>query len=94
MRSPHLYAQLELIPLEQLAKLEAVSPWQHVCIWVNEFVDSSIKFLTGNQDPVIRVRHNRQNEVVYYVYDPVTGRSYNFSSAQAIRIWLDQRYYD
>lgn len=44
-------------------------------------------------DPKIRERHDRQGNVWFDVYDPVSGRSALLNSEAEVRAWLDTRYY-
>jgi hypothetical protein len=56
-----------------------------------------IKTAIANQvqngsEPRVWVRQDRQGNVYYQVYDPLSRRSATFSSESEIRYWLEQRY--
>lgn len=45
-----------------------------------------------NTDPKVFERHDRQGNLYYQVYDPLTRQSASFGSESEIRYWLEQRY--
>jgi len=50
-----------------------------------------MSYFSGSSDPQIRQR-TYGNQLVWHVYDPITGREWKFSTEQEVRIWLDERY--
>jgi hypothetical protein len=61
-------------------------------------LQTSVKWLTqwlqARDEPRITQRHDRQGNLYYQIYDPMTGRSASFGSESEIRWWLEQRYVD
>jgi membrane carboxypeptidase/penicillin-binding protein PbpC len=50
------------------------------------------QWLQARDEPRVTPRHDRQGNLYYQVYDPMTGRSASFGSEAEIRWWLEQRY--
>ena len=61
--------------------------------WLKESAIALINFLTGQQSLSIRAKQLRNGEIQWTVYDPTTDGRYVFDSQQAVRTWLEQRYY-
>lgn len=57
--------------------------------WWEQFVSQ----FSGTQDPQITEFLGRDGQVLWAVYDPVTNYREVFASEQAVRVWLEQRYY-
>ena len=51
-----------------------------------------LKALTQTDEPRIWVS-SRSREKRWCAYDPFTNRSVSFDSEEALRVWLEQRYY-
>lgn len=59
-------------------------------------IQSLIKFLdsTSNyQEPKINQKCDRQGNIYWQIYDPVTRQYASFASEKEVRIWLEKRYY-
>jgi hypothetical protein len=53
-----------------------------------------VRLLTGDSEIRIWQRCDRAGNIVWYVYNPATEQSAQFSSEQEVRVWLDQHYYE
>jgi hypothetical protein len=51
-----------------------------------------IKLAAGSSEPQISEHSDRQGNIFWRVYDPISQTSARFSSEMEVRIWLDQRY--
>jgi len=56
--------------------------WQHL-----------VTALTKAQEPQIWQSYDRQGNLWWYGYDPMTGRSICRDSEAEMRIWLEERYH-
>lgn len=54
---------------------------------------SLLKFATGAEGPMVRERCDRNGEISYTIYDPVTQQQSDWLSEMEARTWLEQRYY-
>ena len=50
------------------------------------------QWLRHRDEPKITQCRDRQGNLYYQVYDPVTNRSDSFGSESEVRWWLEQRY--
>ncbi|WAL61704.1 hypothetical protein [Thermocoleostomius sinensis] len=46
-----------------------------------------------SSEPKIYQKHDRDGNVYFKVYDPVTHQTEILTTEQEVRVWLDQRYY-
>ena len=101
MTQQELYAQLELISPEQQEQAAAT----HTLIdsetaqgrqsrW-SQLGRAVVNYLVGAQaqDPKIWTHRDRDGHLYYEAYDPVTRTRHHFDSERAVRVWLDERYY-
>ncbi|MEL6490348.1 MAG: hypothetical protein AAFV85_12040 [Cyanobacteria bacterium J06634_6] len=61
--------------------------------WFKQGLGSLLDFLTGQQTLSIRTEVLRDGTRRWTVYDPERNRRQVFYSQQAVRTWLEQRYY-
>ncbi len=61
--------------------------------WIKAWLHSLLNFLTGSQTLNIVKRSRPDGTVQWIVYDPNTEHPRFFDSEQAVRVWLEQRYY-
>ncbi|MGI8934174.1 hypothetical protein [Leptolyngbya sp. BC1307] len=60
---------------------------------IRQWAKAVIDFLTGQQTLSIRKQLSADGTVQWMVYDPDSGSRRLFNSEQAVRVWLEQRYY-
>jgi hypothetical protein len=51
-------------------------------------------FAPAENQPRINIRYSLNGEMLFDAYDPVTQQRLHHSSEDALRAWLEQRYYD
>lgn len=96
MISSDAYARLELISAQSSEPL--LYPPQHLSqrpllAHVAQKVWRSLSaFATGNHEPQIHRRRDRQGNTYFWVYDPTSQQSQILDTEQAVRAWLEQRY--
>jgi hypothetical protein len=56
------------------------------------FVQTLLDRMTGSGEPKIYHRRDRQGNSYLEVHDPLSGKTQSFSTANEVRIWLEQRY--
>lgn len=61
--------------------------------WGDRLAQLCFAALLGQDQPRVTWRRDAQGHDQYQVYDPHSQRSYSFDNAQAVRVWLEQRYY-
>ena len=61
--------------------------------WIKAGVTELLCFLAGQQTLSIRSTVLTNGTIQWRVYDPATDSRYTFDSQQAVRTWLEQRYY-
>jgi hypothetical protein len=52
-----------------------------------------LNLLVSRSEPTITRKFDRQGNLYFQVYDPVTHKSLSMDSEQELRAWIDQRYY-
>lgn len=64
-------------------------------VWtaIGKLVQLLFTHAANSADPQISHKRDRQGRLIWYVYDPATHQSAQFSSESEVRSWLDQRYY-
>ncbi len=60
---------------------------------LDTFCSSLLKFATGSEGPMVRKRCDRNGDIAYTIYDPVTQQQSGWLSEAEARTWLEQRYY-
>lgn len=97
VQNQDLYARLELITPEtepftatQLAKAQPRSRLQSR---LGQVAVTLLKFFVGSREPQIVTKHDRDGNAHYSVYDPIDRSHQTFHSEEAVRAWLDGRYY-
>ncbi|MFE4106894.1 hypothetical protein [Almyronema epifaneia] len=53
-----------------------------------------LNWLAANDQPQINERYCSKQGRYWEVYDPITQSRQTFDSEQALRVWLEQRYYE
>ena len=61
--------------------------------WIKEWLHSLLNFLTGSQSLNIVQRSHADGTVQWIVHDSDAKHPRVFDSEQAVRVWLEQRYY-
>ena len=61
--------------------------------WIREWLDQLLNFLTGSQTLSIRQRSLPNGRIQWIVYDPDANTALTFDTEQAVRVWLEGRYY-
>ncbi len=61
--------------------------------WMRRWSGWLLDFFTGSQRLSVRQRSLPNGTLQWIVYDPDAERSRVFDSEQAVRAWLEQRYY-
>ena len=51
-----------------------------------------LQALSGNREPVIQHRRDRQGNLYYHIYDPERDARFTCASETEVRQWLEQRY--
>jgi hypothetical protein len=59
---------------------------------LQEIWQSIFLFFTSQPEPRIQQVSNRNGDLHWLVFDPVTGDRQYFSSVAEVRTWLEQRY--
>lgn len=98
MKPQDLYAQLELIappsPDPTTARLSPVAAaWTQVKAQLHQVGQSMLNYFCGSMEPQVSIRCDRTGQPHFQVYDPFDQRHHTFPSEEALRIWLEQRYY-
>lgn len=77
---PNANQKLGKYALSLIAKLNIV--WQPI-----------VYALTRRAEVRVWAVKTRQGQVFWKAYDPVSGRTFSFTSEDEVRLWIDQRYY-
>lgn len=51
------------------------------------------KLINKNTEPKVWQKCDRQGNIYWLVFNPITGFYSYFSSEQEVRIWIEERYY-
>ncbi len=62
-------------------------------VWLQQGSTALLNFLTGQQALSLRVKTLVDGKQQWTAYDPATDTRRVFDSRQAVRTWLEQRYY-
>ncbi|MBD0300635.1 MAG: hypothetical protein ICV85_00190 [Tolypothrix sp. T3-bin4] len=60
---------------------------------ISKLLQQIVVSLTKAPEPRIGTVKDRFGNIVWCVYDPITGQSARLDSETEVRIWLEQRYY-
>ena len=60
---------------------------------LSRFAQALLEFLTGENTLSIKKQQSAQGETIWTVYDCATDTRRTFDSQQAVRVWLETRYY-
>ncbi|MBE9180543.1 hypothetical protein IQ268_18440 [Oculatella sp. LEGE 06141] len=60
---------------------------------LRQTIQAFIVAIAGSSEPQIRQLRDRDGNVQWRSYDPITGQINFFSSEVEVRTWLEQRYY-
>lgn len=98
MKSPKLYAELELLSPEHLTERR---PWDERSRSLRSMLvrklmawgRSLIITLAGSSDPHIVQRQTSEGQSYFEVYDPISRQVTYLETEQEVRSWLEQRYY-
>ncbi|KKI99872.1 hypothetical protein [Prochlorothrix hollandica] len=95
MKNPHLYAHLEQLPLEWVTAQfpQPFTLGSTLGQRLSQWVQTLWLWSTGSREPRIVEKYTPEGQCFYEVYDPVSDRRQSFATAQAVRQWLEQRYY-
>jgi hypothetical protein len=81
---------------EQLIQQEATSTTRQKSAFSQALINFGsrvVNFLTG--EPEIRIwQKTRNGHSVWFAYDPITDKKQRFDSEEAVRQWLECRYYE
>lgn len=61
--------------------------------WLNHAARAIAHALTGNSDPFIWQKTDRNGNTWWIINDPLTGTCFHALSEEEVRAWIDQRYY-
>lgn len=78
-------------PLPAPCQTRRVHPDPHARL--QRVIDTLLNLLVPSDQPQVRRSQNRQGQPLWSVYDPVSHTTQVFASEEAVRIWLEQRYY-
>ena len=67
--------------------------WQQLRTTFGSLGERLTTFATGSSDPVVRQKRDRQGQVYYSIYDPISRCHTTCASEAEVRSWLEQRYY-
>jgi hypothetical protein len=84
------YKELELIPD---SFEEQVSKQSRSTSWATKAWKAITAFMTQGHDPKICQITDRDGQTWWNIYDPVTGQFTCLDSEEAVRVWIEQRYY-
>ncbi|NJR39117.1 MAG: hypothetical protein HC781_10120 [Leptolyngbyaceae cyanobacterium CSU_1_4] len=87
--------QENLLPSIRVADTEpfipAVRSWNRVGL--REIVQKLVNLLSGDRQPQVYHRRDRQGHSYLEVYDPTSRKTHTFNTAYEARVWLERRYY-
>jgi hypothetical protein len=66
---------------------------QSLRLWLTIRFAKLIERLTRSPEPQVKFRRDRHGYHHWEVFDPATGQTALLDSAQAVRMWLEQRYH-
>ncbi len=68
---------------------------KRVWIWIKSVVDQlgELSIFCDPYEPRAKRKVDKFGNLYYQVYDPVSHSHHAFTSEDALRTWLDQRYY-
>jgi hypothetical protein len=84
--NPRLYLSDQLLQSSPI-KLPKISIYKRVLQLV-------IPVFAGSNEPQLWTTKDRDGNISWHAYDPVSGHSISQNSEDEMRIWLEQRYYN
>jgi hypothetical protein len=77
---------------QPLFQLQTKDSMAHLRRWLQQFAAALVQALTTQEQIRIWTSHDH-DQTFWHVRDPFTGKQHLFASEQALRVWLEQRYY-
>ncbi|MEM9003626.1 MAG: hypothetical protein AAGE59_08885 [Cyanobacteria bacterium P01_F01_bin.86] len=100
MKNSDLYARLELITPEfdHSLSLPQRSPkvtqvWGRSKAYLERIGQLLLRYFCGSSELRIVTKRDGQGNDYFAAYDPISQAHHTFTSEQALRVWLDERYY-
>ncbi|WP_413160291.1 hypothetical protein ACL6C3_17670 [Capilliphycus salinus ALCB114379] len=59
----------------------------------SQTIRQTINFLVGSSEPKIWQTQTKTGDLIWHIYDPITGKTEQFISDQDVRIWIEKQYY-
>ncbi|NJK72659.1 MAG: hypothetical protein HC926_05160 [Synechococcaceae cyanobacterium SM2_3_60] len=59
--------------------------------WLRQLLSHWLAFYSA--EPLIAWQRTCEGEITFTAYDPVDRSTHTFATEDALRVWLDQRYY-
>jgi uncharacterized protein YaeQ len=75
-------------PVESIAKTS--SPKIDFLKWCRQKWDFIYQGIVTSQEPQVWQRRDRNGNLNWYAYDPITQRSLHGATEDEVRLWLDQ----
>jgi hypothetical protein len=69
----------------------ALHPWKR--FGLGEMAQKLVNLLSGDREPKVYHRRDRQGYSYLEVYDPTARKTHTFQTAHEARAWLERRYY-
>ena len=69
----------------------ALCPWER--FGLGELAQRLVNLLSGDREPKVYHRRDRQGYSYLEVYDPVSGKTHTFKTTHEAGVWLEHRYY-
>jgi hypothetical protein len=85
-------SQLFLSPTNRTAGTPTHQPSNWLTT-VRKLLSRLLERISERLEPQVSLRRDRSGAIVWQVYDPMTEQNSYFDSEDAVRVWLDQRYY-
>ncbi len=64
--------------------------WEFLVKQLKGLGQALVRFSEFSQEPKITRRRDRQDQLSFEIYDPITEQHYYFDSRQEVLVWLDQ----
>lgn len=89
MKLENFLPSIRAIDTDRLAP--ALRPWKK--FGLTEIAQKLVKMLSGDREPKVYHRRDRQGYSYLEVYDPTSGKTHAFKTTDEVRVWLERRYY-
>ncbi|MBW4514304.1 MAG: hypothetical protein KME11_03670 [Timaviella obliquedivisa GSE-PSE-MK23-08B] len=66
-------------------------PWKG--FGLGEMAQKLVSLLSGDREPKVYHRRDRQGYSYLEVYDPASRKTHTFKTTHEARVWLERRYY-